>query len=281
MINKKRIRFSNDSRNKLFLQKLYDILNDKESNDIIHWNSDGQSIVITNINKLCNKILPKYYRHTNYSSFVRQLNLYGFTKNKDYNDTKESVSFIHDNFNKSMTKEQIIKITRNNKKKKILSNIIKKSREEIISISNDDDLLLNNKDNLFAYLINKFEGDKQNLIRLKNENLYLVEHLKKIKERCIGHNIILKQLIKRYNNENSMNQKKLKNIQELSYNTCLTTKNLSTKIDNNKYKNQTIDSFTIYNDNNDNIKINNIKMNNINTNYQDSSSDNYPCTNLF
>ena len=78
-----------------------------------------------------------------------------------------------------------------------------------------------------------------------------------------------------------MNQKKLKNIQELSYNTCLTTKNLSTKIDNNKYKNQTIDSFTICKDNNDNIKINNIEMNNINTNYQDSSSDDdYPCTNF-
>jgi len=37
-------------------------------------------IVIKNVNFLTDSILPKYFNHQNYLSFVRQLNLYGFNK---------------------------------------------------------------------------------------------------------------------------------------------------------------------------------------------------------
>ena len=67
MLNKKRYRLKQISQNKLFLSKLYDILNNEENKDIIHWNNEGTAIIIVDINKLCKLILPKYYKHSNYS----------------------------------------------------------------------------------------------------------------------------------------------------------------------------------------------------------------------
>ena len=80
MLNKKIKRNNKIKTKKSFLLKLYDILNDNTYHDIIHWNMERSGIIITNITKLSNEVLPKFYRHNNYSSFVRQLNVYGFNK---------------------------------------------------------------------------------------------------------------------------------------------------------------------------------------------------------
>ena len=285
MLSKKRIRFSNLSSNKLFLLKLYDILNDKESSDIIHWDSDGKRIVISNVNELCNIILPKYYKHTNYSSFVRQLNIYGFTKNKDINKINESECFTHEIFNKNITKEQIIKITRNNKKMKLLSNIIKKNREENKNMN--EGLLLNEKDNILITLMNKIQNDEEVLNKLKNEisnirneNLLLYEKFQIIKDKFIDHNIILKHLLKKFNIK-IVNRKKSSNIKDLFkkylyhlriYSPFLTIKDRNKN--NISYRKQNIESFEIYDNNNKQ------EINSTNFNYADSSLDDYPYNNF-
>jgi hypothetical protein len=46
---------------------------------------DGTAFNIKQQEVLAAKVLPQYFKHNNFSSFVRQLNFYGFTKTKDLN----------------------------------------------------------------------------------------------------------------------------------------------------------------------------------------------------
>ncbi len=114
MLGKKR-RSMNDSKSDKFLLKLYEILNKEEYNKIIHWSQNGSYVVITNIHLLTKKILPIYFNHQNYSSFVRQLNMYNFHKIRT-NPNKSEQYFIHESFNKSKTLKEIKAFKRKTKK---------------------------------------------------------------------------------------------------------------------------------------------------------------------
>ncbi|EDV25925.1 uncharacterized protein TRIADDRAFT_23376 [Trichoplax adhaerens] len=63
-----------------FLAKLWKLLNDTETDNIIHWSKDGTTFVVKDQGKFSADILPKYFKHGNFASFVRQLNMYGFHK---------------------------------------------------------------------------------------------------------------------------------------------------------------------------------------------------------
>ena len=63
-----------------FILKLYLLINDEKTNNIISWNEKGTSFIINDFEKFCYEILPKVYQTKLYSSFHRQLNSYNFTK---------------------------------------------------------------------------------------------------------------------------------------------------------------------------------------------------------
>ena len=65
-----------------FLLKLYQILENKDYKDIIEWSDDGKYFIVKNLHDFTENVLPKYYKHNNYSSFIRQLNMYDFHKRK-------------------------------------------------------------------------------------------------------------------------------------------------------------------------------------------------------
>ncbi|KAI9840301.1 MAG: hypothetical protein M1837_001788 [Sclerophora amabilis] len=65
-----------------FIHKLYNMLEDVNIQHLISWSANNESFVMSPSNEF-SKVLSQYFKHTNISSFVRQLNMYGFHKVSD------------------------------------------------------------------------------------------------------------------------------------------------------------------------------------------------------
>ncbi|THH08909.1 hypothetical protein EW146_g8841, partial [Bondarzewia mesenterica] len=63
-----------------FVTKLYQMINDPKSAHFIAWTELGTSFVVSNVGEFSRSILGSHFKHNNFSSFVRQLNMYGFHK---------------------------------------------------------------------------------------------------------------------------------------------------------------------------------------------------------
>ena len=220
MLNKKRNKSKIIIKRKSFLSILYEILNNLSYNDIISWNLEGNGIIIKNINKLCTIILPKFYKHSNYSSFVRQLNIYGFHKSQGI--IKDGEGFEHEVFGKNITREQIRQILIKNKEKKLISNNNIDYNYEDLNVKT---IFNNNKEyNLKSLLEHILENSKiicelkQELLEVKCQNKKIIEKIEEIQSNFNGHNIFLEKFLKKKEKNKinkSNNLKKPRNIKEL------------------------------------------------------------------
>lgn len=65
-----------------FPESLFAILSNTDHSSIIEWLPHGRSFVILNRDEFAKRVLPVYFRHSNLTSFNRQLNGYGFDEIK-------------------------------------------------------------------------------------------------------------------------------------------------------------------------------------------------------
>lgn len=63
--------------------KTFDILEDGKYDEYVSWNEKGDALVVKQVHGFTEVVLPTFFKHSNFASFVRQLNMYGFRRTDD------------------------------------------------------------------------------------------------------------------------------------------------------------------------------------------------------
>ncbi|XP_071716616.1 heat stress transcription factor B-3 [Rutidosis leptorrhynchoides] len=159
---------NNKSSPSPFLLKTYMLVDDTATDNVVSWNSDGTGFVVWQPSEFARDLLPTLFKHSNFSSFVRQLNTYGFRK-----VTTSRWEFCNVRFRRGR-KELLCQIRRRKSwvnKPNPVTQTIKESDEDQRSSST--------KSLSSGYNILMGENDK-----LKEENKVLYSELLSMKKKC-------------------------------------------------------------------------------------------------
>ncbi|XP_050314551.1 heat shock factor protein-like isoform X2 [Anthonomus grandis grandis] len=184
-----------------FVVKLWKMVNDPRTDHLIRWSQNGTTFIIKNEVQFWYDLLPVYYKHNNMSSFVRQLNLYGFHKishvlenpslNPSLNDADEeedmhTIKFYHPYFQK----DQFSK----------LKNIKRKASSSAKPNDNNAQDVLKNGDltkvlSDMKYLRGRQSGVDAQLTAMKQENTVLWRELAMLRQKHVKQQQIVNKLI--------------------------------------------------------------------------------------
>lgn len=203
-----------------FLTKTYEIFTSPEYRYCCDWGKDGNSIVVTKIEDFSKQVLPKYFKHSNFQSFVRQLNMYDFHKLVQDPNNGE---FTHENFLRDHPDRLcLIKRKANNRpqdstKKGIIPHISNELLITNFGMKNEDFAL--EADNVMNELV------EQRKIRDEFEKRLLetedkLKDLSKVEARqsyLESENLFLKQMVVESRNKQLYMQEKMERVLKLLY----------------------------------------------------------------
>ena len=83
-----------------FLLKLYDMVTQAATDEVVQWAVGGSALMVTDVQTFTAKLLPVYFKPSSMRSFTRQLNNYGFSRESELGSeaTTNSVVFAHPSF---------------------------------------------------------------------------------------------------------------------------------------------------------------------------------------
>ncbi|KAF5473096.1 hypothetical protein F2P56_009737 [Juglans regia] len=171
-----------------FLSKTYDLLEGEDDDDdrgklrTVSWNAEGTGFVVWSPAEFSELVLPKYFKHNNFSSFIRQLNTYGFKKT-----CSKIWEFKHEKFQKGC-RHMLVEITRKKCEPSVFPAYLKASEESTMTAMEESNRLQLLKENevlkrenlelqmqiaqfkaleikLMDYLAQYMMGNKQNKVR--------------------------------------------------------------------------------------------------------------------
>jgi len=70
----------------------YSFLDESKNTELIRWSDDGNSFIVLDEDEFARTLIPELFKHNNYASFVRQLNMYGFHKKVGLSDNSMRAS---------------------------------------------------------------------------------------------------------------------------------------------------------------------------------------------
>ena len=183
---------------KVFLKKLNSMINDPDNEKYIKWDEDTNAIIIKNKETFSEKVLPKCFNHKNFSSFVRQLNSYGFSKKKGI---KTCLIYENKNFKKNMTDKDLESIQAKKPKIKKFKSLSKKDINIEINrnsaLDNIEEEVENENDNEIKIKLNSCLDDLKLLLKNQEKLFFDIENLKNEQQK-----IILKNAEEPQNNNN-------------------------------------------------------------------------------
>eukprot|EP01137_Pigoraptor_chileana_P010458 Opistho-2@60130 len=138
-----------------FVNKLANMVNDPSCDNLISWTPTGTSFCVYKPPQFAKDVLPKFFKHNNFSSFVRQLNMYGFHKvvgveQGSLNSDDDTWEFINPNFvrdHPELMREVKRKVAPDDKGK-AFSGDIKRVVEELEQIKYQQAAITNKLDNI-------------------------------------------------------------------------------------------------------------------------------------
>ena len=91
-----------------FILKLCSMLATKSFVDLVCWGDRDDTVLVKDLSQFSSTVLPKYFKHKNFTSFLRQLNMYGFYTLRQGENWRE---FKNELFKKNSS-ENFVKIKR-------------------------------------------------------------------------------------------------------------------------------------------------------------------------
>eukprot|EP00531_Pseudo-nitzschia_arenysensis_P015448 CAMPEP_0116138744 /NCGR_PEP_ID=MMETSP0329-20121206/12940_1 /TAXON_ID=697910 /ORGANISM="Pseudo-nitzschia arenysensis, Strain B593" /LENGTH=353 /DNA_ID=CAMNT_0003633737 /DNA_START=33 /DNA_END=1094 /DNA_ORIENTATION=- len=157
-----------------FLTKTFHMIEQCDPS-VASWSADGKSFVIRDVDSFARDVLPRYFKHSKFASFVRQLNFYSFRKLRADTDDRSSVTewpppisrnsskssavrFAHEYFRRGKP-ELLHKITRITKSQEPTSSEMKSLKDDIFALKKDIVALSNRFDHRLQAMSTALEAD--------------------------------------------------------------------------------------------------------------------------